>query len=243
MYGIIGYPLSHSFSPDYFREKFLRLGIDEIYSPFPIESVNAFRQLLKDQPDLKGLNVTIPYKQEILQFLDEIDDTAAAVGAVNCIKIDNNRTKGFNTDVAGFRNTLEPLLQPHHRQALVLGTGGAAKAVCYALHQLNIPYQIVSRTESPTRYNYKSVDKSTLENHLLVINTTPLGMFPNVYSCPEIPYENIGSGHLLYDLIYNPAETLFLKKGKMHGAAIQNGYSMLIAQAEASWDIWNSYSL
>lgn len=236
LYGIIGYPLSHSFSPGYFRERFRMLGIDAAYEAFPIEDINQLPALLEQYPTLQGLNVTIPYKQAVIPYLHELDATAQAVGAVNCIRIRDGRLKGFNTDCTGFSVTLQPLLGPGALQALVLGTGGAAKAVMYALRQLGIPYKTVSRSGGDLQYDKLSA--ALVADHRLIINTTPLGMYPAVADCPALPYEALGPQHILYDLVYNPAETLFLEKGKEQGATVKNGYDMLIAQAEAGWAIW-----
>ena len=212
------------------------LGIDAAYEAFPIENISQLPVLLKQYPALQGLNVTIPYKQAVIPYLHELDATARAVGAVNCIRIRDGRLKGFNTDCIGFSVTLQPLLGPGVLQALVLGTGGAAKAVMYALRQLGIPYKTVSRSGGDLQYDKLSAP--LVADHQLVINTTPLGMYPAVADCPALPYEALGPQHILYDLVYNPAETLFLKKGKEQGATVKNGYDMLIAQAEAGWAIW-----
>jgi shikimate dehydrogenase len=238
MYGIIGYPLTHSFSPGYFREKFSALGIAETYDAFPIRHIEDLKELLSAHKALKGLNVTIPYKQSVMAYLDELDATAEAVGAVNCIRIREGELKGFNTDTIGFADTLKPLLNEGHTDALVLGTGGASKAVVYALKQLGIRYKLVSRTGGDLQY--QDINQALISSHKLIVNTTPLGMYPDVETAPELPYNQLGPEHLLYDLVYNPAETLFLQKGKAYGAAIKNGYDMLIAQAEAGWAIWNS---
>lgn len=238
MYGIIGYPLSHSFSPGYFREKFRLLGIDDTYDAFPLTAITELPALLEQYTGLQGLNVTIPYKQSVMAYLDELDATAEAVGAVNCIRIREGKLKGFNTDTIGFANSLKPLLGEEHRHALVLGTGGAAKAVVYALQQLGITYRLVSRTCGDLRY--EDLNQALIESHQLIINTTPLGMYPAVDQAPDLPYNLLGPAHLLYDLVYNPAETLFLQLGKAQGAAIKNGYDMLIGQAEAGWAIWNA---
>lgn len=238
MYGIIGYPLTHSFSPGYFREKFKTLGIEDTYDAFPIEHIEKLKELLSAHTTLTGLNVTIPYKQSVMAYLDELDATAEAVGAVNCIRIREGKLKGFNTDTIGFADTLKPLLTKDHTHALVLGTGGASKAVTYALKQLGIRYKRVSRTGGDLQY--QDINEDLIAGHKLIINTTPLGMYPDVETAPELHYPSLGPEHLLYDLVYNPAETLFLKKGKQYGAATKNGYAMLIAQAEAGWAIWNS---
>lgn len=236
-YGIIGYPLSHSFSPGYFREQFRLRGIDATYEAFPIETISTLPALLEQNPALRGLNVTIPYKQSVMAYLHELDDTARAVGAVNCIRISEGRLKGFNTDCVGFATTLQPLLGDMPRQALVLGTGGAAKAVVYALAQLGIPYQLVSRSGGDLQYT--ALTPELIAGHSLIINTTPLGMYPAVDTCPDLPYGALGPQHILYDLVYNPEETLFLEKGRQQGATVKNGYDMLIAQADAGWAIWN----
>lgn len=240
-YGLIGFPLSHSFSKGFFTKKFEEEQIaGHQYETFPIPAITEFPALLAQHPDLCGLNVTIPYKEQVIPYLDELSDAAAQIGAVNCIRFKDGKKKGFNTDVIGFRESLQPLLQPHHHKALVLGTGGAAKAVMYALQEMNIDYLVASRTPGNGTVAYSSLDQATMEAYTLIINTTPLGMYPNVDACPDIPYEYITSRHLLYDLVYNPAETLFLQKGAAQGAVIKNGYEMLILQAEASWDIWNA---
>jgi shikimate dehydrogenase len=238
MYGIIGYPLSQTFSPDYFNAKFERLGLKDSYHKFPLATIDELKAVLQSHPELKGLNVTIPYKEAVIPFLDELHDTAQEIGAVNTVKIRDGKLKGYNTDVTGFRDSLQPLLQPQHRQALILGTGGASKAVAYALQQLHVAYRFVSRTPAAGEFSYAMLDRKTIEEHLLIVNTTPLGMTPDMDNAPAIPYEYLGPSHLLYDLIYNPAETLFLQRGKVQGAAIKNGYDMLIGQAEAAWNIW-----
>lgn len=240
VYGLIGYPLSHSFSPGYFKEKFAKVEIDAVYRLFPLANIKELPQLLAKYPSLSGLNVTIPYKEQVIPFLDDIDNAAKAIGAVNCIKISNGQLKGYNTDVIGFEHSLAPLLQPQHTKALVLGTGGAAKAVAYVLGKLNINYQLVSSSDKTGTIAYRDISTDTIEEHKLIINTTPLGMHPNTDACPDIPYSALGETHLLYDLIYNPEETTFLKKGNAQGATTKNGYEMLVLQAEASWDIWNN---
>lgn len=239
MYGIIGYPLLQTFSPDYFNTKFERLGLQECYHKLPLAAIGELEDVLRTHPELKGLNVTIPYKEAVIPFLHELHDTAREIGAVNTIRITNGKLKGYNTDVIGFRDSLQPLLQPQHKQALILGTGGAAKAVAYALTQLNISYRFVSRIPAAGALSYTLLGPDTIAEYLLIINTTPLGMTPDINSAPAIPYQYLTSSHLLYDLIYSPAETLFLLKGKESGATIKNGYDMLIGQAEAAWKIWN----
>lgn len=240
MYGIIGYPLLQTFSPGYFNQKFEQLGLPLTYRKFPLAHISELKPLLVREPALQGLNVTIPHKETVIPLLDELDDTARVIGAVNTIRIREGRLKGFNTDTIGFTESLKPLLQPWHTHALVLGTGGASKAVAYSLRRLGIAFTLVSRSTAAGQLTYAEVDKTAMEQHLLIINTTPLGMAPDTGDCPGISYEHIGGRHLLYDLIYNPAETLFLQKGKAQGAQIKNGYEMLIAQAEAAWTIWNS---
>jgi shikimate dehydrogenase len=241
-YGLIGFPLSHSFSKGFFQEKFEKENITGCrYENFPIPGISQFTALLEQYPALNGLNVTIPYKEAVIPFLDGLSKAAAQIGAVNCIHIKNGKKKGYNTDVIGFTQSLQPLLQPYHTRALVLGTGGAAKAVMYALQELGIGYTVVSRQVGPTDGSmpYYLLDQAIMKQHTLIINTTPLGMYPKTDSYPDIPYQHIGSRHLLYDLVYNPAETLFLQKGAAQGAVTKNGHEMLILQAEASWQIWN----
>lgn len=241
VYGLIGYPLSHSFSKGFFAEKFARQGItDCMYESFPIPEIGELPALLAQYPDLQGLNVTIPYKQAVMSYLDELSPAAAQIGAVNCIHFKDGRKIGYNTDAIGFRRSLEPLLQPHHNKALVLGTGGAAKAVQYVLEGLNIPYKLVSRQAAADSISYDQLDAATMASHTLIVNTTPLGMYPNVSAAPALPYEQLTDKHLLYDLIYNPAVTTFLQQGADRGATIKNGHEMLILQAEASWEIWNN---
>ncbi|UPK71306.1 shikimate dehydrogenase family protein [Chitinophaga filiformis] len=241
VYGLIGYPLSHSFSKGFFAEKFAREGIrDCMYESFPIPEIGELPALIAQYPDLQGLNVTIPYKQVVMPYLDEMSPAAAQIGAVNCIRFKNGRKTGYNTDAIGFRRSLEPLLKSYHNKALVLGTGGAAKAVQYVLENLNIPYKLVSRKASADSVSYEQLDASIMASHTLIINTTPLGMYPNVDAAPALPYELLTDKHLLYDLIYNPAVTAFLQQGADRGATIKNGHEMLILQAEASWEIWNN---
>jgi len=241
VYGLIGYPLSHSFSKGFFAEKFAREGIrDCMYESFPIPEIGELPALIAQYPDLQGLNVTIPYKQVVMPYLDEMSPAAAQIGAVNCIRFKDGRKTGYNTDAIGFRRSLEPLLKSYHNKALVLGTGGAAKAVQYVLENLNIPYKLVSRKASADSVSYEQLDASIMASHTLIINTTPLGMYPNVDAAPALPYELLTDKHLLYDLIYNPAVTAFLQQGADRGATIKNGHEMLILQAEASWEIWNN---
>lgn len=237
-YGIIGYPLSHSFSPDFFNEKFARESIDAIYEAYPLTDVEQLWDLIGNTPNLKGLNVTIPYKQAVMPLLDEIDPAAQQVGAVNCIAIRDGHTIGYNTDIIGFGHSLRPLLQPWHDRALILGTGGAAKAVAYVLKQLGIVYKLVSRSAGEKMITYDELTPEIIARHKLIINTTPLGMYPEVDNAPPIPYEGMGKQHLAYDLIYNPAETQFMQLSAAHGAITKNGLDMLHLQALAGWEIW-----
>lgn len=238
LYGIIGYPLAHSFSPAYFKKKFAEHHTDAIYEAFSLADINEFPALLSTHPDIAGLNVTIPHKEAVIEYLDELDSIAAEIGAVNCIVFKNGKRKGYNTDIIGFERSLIPLLQPQHTQALILGTGGSSKAVAYVLKQLGIGYRFVSRTKQGDCLTYEELAPEVIEQHKLIINTTSQGMYPNVDSAPALPYEAITPQHLLYDLIYNPEETVFLSKGVEQGAAVKNGFEMLQLQAEASWDIW-----
>ena len=241
-YGLIGYPLSHSFSQKYFTEKFQREGIAGcVYENFPLAGIDEFAALVQQHPDLHGLNVTIPYKEKVIPFLTAQSDVVKTIGACNCIRIENGGLTGHNTDVVGFEESLRPLLQPHHTKALVLGTGGAAKAVHYVLNKLGISFIEVSRTPATTRQlSYQQIDETVIREHPVIINTSPLGMYPKVDECPPLPYQALTSKHYLFDLVYNPAKTLFLQKGEERGAAIKNGHDMLIIQAEESWRIWNS---
>lgn len=237
-YGIIGYPLGHSFSPAYFREKFLHEGIKARYAAFPIERIEEFPALLAAHPQLRGLNVTIPHKAAVTPYLDALHPDAQTIGAVNCIAFEDGKSTGYNTDWIGFRDSLLPLLEQHHQRALVLGTGGAAKAVVFALERLRISFTQVSRMRTATSLSYEDLTPEVLAAHTLIVNTTPLGMHPDEDKVPELAYAAIGSQHLLYDLIYNPAETKFLAEGRRRGATIKNGEEMLVLQAEASWKIW-----
>ncbi|MDP4148786.1 MAG: shikimate dehydrogenase [Bacteroidota bacterium] len=254
-YGLIGYPLGHSFSQQYFTEKFKRERIEGCaYSAFPIPDISGLGTLLDDD-SLCGLNVTIPYKEQVIAWLDEQDEVVRQIGACNCIKIDraadlpgHRRVRGYNTDVTGFEQSLVGRLRPHHDHALILGTGGAAKAVEYVLLRLGIAYRHVSRSAPPDSseagdgrpLSYRQLDEALLGRYTLIINTTPVGMHPNIDECPPLPYEAITSRHYLFDLVYNPAKTLFLQKGEARGATTENGYDMLVIQAEESWKIWNA---
>jgi shikimate dehydrogenase len=237
-YGLIGYPLSHSFSEKYFTEKFQREGITGcVYELFPIASIDELDALLKAHPDLHGLNVTIPYKQQVVRFLD--DAGSLPLQACNCIKIENDKLIGFNTDVIGFQKSFSPQLKPDHKKALILGSGGAAAAVAYSLEQLGIEYKIVSRTPGENELSYDDISENIIASHLVIINTTPLGQYPNVDAAPPLPYHLLTPDHYLFDLLYNPAKTIFLQRGEERGAVIKNGGDMLVIQAEESWRIWN----
>lgn len=241
LYGLIGRPLKHSFSKKYFTEKFNREGISDCaYENFELETIEQLSTILKTHTDLQGFNVTIPYKKEIIPFLDYKNKIVEAVGACNCIKIENGQLRGYNTDVIGFEKSLQPFLKPHHQKALVLGTGGSSGAVRYALQELGIAYKLVSRQSRENTITYSDLNERILQEHTVIINTTPVGMFPNMDAAPELPYQFITSEHLLFDLIYNPEKTVFLQKGEERGAIISNGYEMLLLQAEESWVIWNS---
>lgn len=240
-FGLIGYPLGHSFSKKYFTDKFEREGITgNAYELYPLEHIGQLENLLGSNPDLAGLNVTIPYKEQVIAFLDSMSPVVEEIGACNCIRIEDGRLKGHNTDVIGFSRSLLPKLKPYHKQALILGTGGSAKAVAYTLKDLGIPFLQVSRTPNEGMIGYEEIDQSMLESHTLLINTTPVGMHPDVMKAPAIPYEFIGADHYLFDLVYNPEMTRFLQEGALRGAAVENGSDMLVIQAEASWEIWNS---
>ncbi|HEV8284240.1 MAG TPA: shikimate dehydrogenase [Chitinophagaceae bacterium] len=240
LFGLIGYPLTHSFSKSYFAEKFKKEGIEDCkYENFPIASIDDLPRILNENPDLQGLNVTIPYKESILPFLDKKNDLVKQTGACNCIKMVNSKWVGYNTDVIGFERSLLSKLNPENRNALILGTGGAAKAVEFVLRKLGISYKHVSRYPSIKNLSYEQLTPQLMAKSTLIINTTPLGMFPKITEAPPLPYDLVTKKHLLFDLIYNPEKTLFLKKGEEQGAVIQNGYEMLIYQAEESWKIWN----
>ncbi|MFD0940530.1 shikimate dehydrogenase family protein [Pedobacter boryungensis] len=244
-FGLIGFPLSHSFSKKFFSEKFENEKIaDCSYELFPIENTNDIQDLIAANPSLCGLNVTIPHKVNVIPFLNEIDDAAEEIGAVNCISINQNddklKLRGYNTDAYGFSESLKPLLEKHHQKALIFGDGGAAKAVKYVLNQLGISYLVVVRNPAPNAILYSAITKEILNEYTILINTTPLGMLPNLDSYPPIPYQFLTAQHLAYDLVYNPEETEFLKKAKNQGAKIKNGLEMLFLQAERSWYIWNS---
>ncbi|MCD8080990.1 MAG: shikimate dehydrogenase [Bacteroides sp.] len=241
-YGLIGYPLKHSFSVGYFNEKFRSEGIDAEYVNFEIPDIKDFPAVISKTPDLYGLNVTIPYKQQVIPYLNELDEDAAAIGAVNVIKITRQkgkvRLKGFNTDIIGFKQSIEPLLRPSHRKALILGTGGSSKAIYHGLRQLGIEGTYVSRTPREGQLTYQDLTPEIMDTHQVIVNCTPVGMYPKVDFAPEIPYDLLTPDHLLYDLLYNPNFTLFMKKGAARGAITKNGLEMLLLQAFAGWEIW-----
>lgn len=240
-FGLIGKTLKHSFSKTYFERKFADEGIDDCrYDNFELESIEQFQNLISSTPGLEGVNVTIPYKEEVLQFLNFKNEIVEKIGACNCIKIKDGQLYGYNTDTIAFKNSLQKKMLPHHKCALILGSGGASKAVQHALLELNIDFLIVSRHKKENQLGYEDVGKDAIECHQVIINTTPLGMYPNVDQDPPIFYSAITSQHLLYDLTYNPPKTKFLQQGEAKGAVIVNGYEMLVAQAEESWRIWNS---
>ncbi len=237
-FGLIGRNISYSFSKKYFTEKFKKLQItNKEYVNFDLADISEFKNI--DLSNIGGFNVTIPYKKQIIPFLDSVDNEALEVGAVNTIKIVDKKLVGYNTDVYGFEKSIKPLLKSQHKKALILGTGGAAEAVAYVFRKLKIPYLFVSRQPKEDNIAYYQINKNILEEFQIIVNCTPLGTFPEVEKCPDIPYECLNNSHLLYDLIYNPTETFFLKKGRERGAITKNGYEMLIFQAEKSWKIWN----
>jgi shikimate dehydrogenase len=239
VYGLIGKTLSHSFSKRYFTEKFEKESIsNSIYQLFEIPSIEEFPKLVAQQPDLKGLNVTIPYKEEIIPFLDGLDERAKRIGAVNVIQFNKGKLIGYNSDYVGFKTSLEKFIPHTQFKALILGTGGASKAVKTALEDLKIPYLFVSRQQSENVLAYQDVNKEILTDYTLIINTTPLGMYPKIDTFPSLPYENMNSNHYLYDLVYNPELTLFMQKGIKQGAKVISGLEMLHFQAEAAWEIW-----
>ena len=243
IFGLIGKTLTHSFSPTYFKNKFEREEIiDAHYELFPLGNIEELLELKKNQPFLRGLNVTIPYKESIIPFLDEISEQAQAIGAVNTIAcLPDGRWKGYNTDAIGFEKAIQTFVDLKMRKALVLGTGGASKAVQYILAKHAVPFYLLSRSpkKDSKEITYEELNQNMLESHTLIINCTPLGTFPNINECPSIPFEFIGDKHFVFDLVYNPAETTLMKKAKAAGAAVANGTSMLENQAEASWEIWN----
>lgn len=240
IYGLLGRNIGYSFSKGYFSEKFEKEDLDSEYNNFDLTEIKEIVEVVKN-PQVQGLNVTIPYKEEIISYMDDLDPIAKEIGAINVIKFDNNRKlKGYNSDYYGFTESLKPLLNTTIKKALILGTGGASKAIAYALDQLNIDYIFVSRNPDFNELSYANLDEDIMHSHTLIINCTPLGTHPNINNYPDIPYEYITENHVLYDLIYNPNETSFMIKGKEKGAIVSNGLQMLILQAEKAWDIWNS---
>lgn len=239
-YGLLGKNIGYSFSRRFFSEKFLSEGIAASYQNFDIENISEIKKLLTTQKTLKGLNVTIPYKEAVLPYLDQIDPEAKAIGAVNTIAIKNGHLTGYNTDVYGFMDSLSPLLQKYHKKALVLGTGGASKAVVFGLKKCGINPVYVSRKKLEHGFTYAELSEKIMTDHLLIVNCTPLGTYPNIDSFPEIPYQHLGKQHLLYDLTYNPPLSAFLSKAKAQGTSICNGQKMLERQAEKAWEIWDN---
>ena len=238
-YGIIGYPLGHSFSRTFFSEKFQREHIDAEYVNFEVSSADALTDIVRLTPNLRGLNVTLPHKEAVIPLLDELSDEAREIGAVNVIRVREGRLKGFNSDIIGFMDSIRPLLQPWHKRALVLGTGGASRAIRVGLERLGLSWTYVSRTPAQGRLTYADLTPQVMQDYQVVVNCSPVGMYPRVDACPDIPYHLLTSQHLLYDLVYNPLETLFLKRGAEQGATVKNGLEMLHRQAVASWEFWN----
>lgn len=237
----MGYPLVHSFSKGYFTKRFIELNEPNCqYENFSLEHISLLTTLVNSNPSLAGLNVTIPHKESVIPMLDDIDETAASIGAVNCIRVKNGLLKGYNTDVYGFEMSIKPFLENRYERALILGTGGASKAVAYVLRKWGIPFHFVSRTPTGEQELSYDVLKADVMHHFpLIINTTPVGTYPNIDACPYMPYEGLSERHFLYDLVYNPEETTFLRLGRLAGAKTMNGYAMLVLQAERSWEIWN----
>ena len=243
-YGLIGYPLGHSFSISYFNQKFLDEGIDAVYENYELPTIDALNEILGSNPNLQGLNVTIPYKEKVMEFLDHISPEARAIGAVNVIRVlhegKNITLKGYNSDVIGFTKSIEPMLEAKwHKKALILGTGGASKAIDYGLRNLGLETVFVSRYERPGTIQYKSITPEVVKEYNVIVNCTPVGLYPKTEECPDLPYEAMDSHTILYDLIYNPDETLFMTRGANYGAQTKNGLEMLLLQAFASWEFWH----
>ncbi len=242
-YGLIGYPLGHSFSKNYFNEKFKNENIDAEYINFEIPTIESLPEVLALNPELKGLNVTIPYKEKVISYLDTVSPEARAIGAVNVIRVEHKgneiRLKGYNSDVIGFTKSIEPLLERFHKKALILGTGGASKAINYGLKSLGLETVFVSRFERPGTIQYDKITPEIIKEYNVIVNCTPCGMYPHIDECPLLPYDAMDSKNLLYDLLYNPDQTLFMKKGAAKGAIVKNGLEMLLLQAFASWEFWN----
>lgn len=242
-YGLIGYPLGHSFSKNFFNEKFQNEGIDAEYINFEIKRIESLPEIIATNPELKGLNVTIPYKEKVISYLDTVSPEARSIGAVNVVKIEHNGNdtilKGYNSDVIGFTKSIEPLLERFHKKALILGTGGSSKAVNFGLKSLGLETVFVSRYERPGTIQYNKITPEVVSEYNVIVNCTPCGMYPHIDECPILPYEALTDKNILYDLIYNPDQTLFMKKGAEKGATVKNGLEMLLLQAFASWDFWN----
>lgn len=242
-YGLIGYPLVHSFSISYFNEKFKNENIDAVYENYEIPTIEQFPEIIETNPELQGINVTIPYKEKVISYLDSISPEAREIGAVNVIKVIHKGKKtilkGYNSDVIGFTRSIEPLLEPFHKKALILGTGGAAKAIDFGLKSLKLETLKVSRSDKPGTIRYDQITPDMMKEWNVIVNCTPCGMYPHSDECPNLPYEAMDDHTLLYDLIYNPDETMFMSKGKEHGATVKNGLEMLLLQAFASWEFWH----
>lgn len=239
LYGLIGYPLGHSFSRGYFTEKFQREGIHAEYCNFEIEDARQLLDVVASHPALRGLNCTLPHKKAIIPLLDELTPEAQSIGAVNVIRVRDGKLKGYNSDIIGFMDSLRPLLQTHHTHALVLGTGGASKAICVGLEKLGLQWRYVSRTPRPDSFTYEELTPDVMKQYTVVVNCTPVGMHPKVDCAPAIPYECLTPQHLLYDLVYNPVRTLFMQRGETQGATVKSGLEMLHLQANASWKFWH----
>ncbi len=239
-YGLIGFPLGHSFSKGFFTEKFAREGIDAEYVNFEIPDASMLLDVIRDNPELRGLNVTLPHKQAVIPLLDELSDEAREIGAVNVIRIRDGKLKGFNSDIIGFTESIKPLLQPWHKKALILGTGGASRAIRVGLTRLGIEWTYVSRSPRDGMLTYSQLTPEVMQEYTVIVNCSPVGMFPKVDQAPDIPYELLTPQHLLFDLVYNPEDTLFMQKGRAQGAIVKNGLEMLHLQAIASWEFWHS---
>jgi len=240
-FGLIGKNISYSFSEAYFKNKFKKEEIkDASYQNFDIQSIKEIKSILNNNPEIRGLNVTIPYKEKVISYLDSVSKKAKKIGAINTIRVTKNGIlKGYNTDYYGFKKALKPYLKQHHKKAFILGTGGASKAIAFVFDQLEIDYSYVSRTKSKHNLIYQDLNDELVKKHTIIVNCTPVGTYPHISNCPEIPYDAISNKHILFDLIYNPKETLFLQKGRIKGAITINGLKMLEYQAEKSWEIWN----